>query len=837
MALPGLLICIILVVSSFFSSAPNYFLRGFFIFWGAVCLVALLHKETPKPVMPGRGPTHQLANPPAPFSGRRAELRQAAAALKQGRMLLIRGESGAGKTALALKLACNLLPRYPDAQFYLDLAGGYSPLSPQEAQASLLHNLDPLARLPDDPQLVAGMYRAAWQGKHALLLLDNAANAEQVQTLLPPSGNLTLLTTRTPPTSRDVPPKIGDASLSRDVPPKSGGTPLDLPDLAIVHLERLSPWDSGRVFKSHLHSRLSPAWLNRPAIELLLACGGLPGALCLVAGQFNRHPAPDAAALLRRFNELRLDFDEFAAAQHLGYENLTAEQQKQWRALAVFTGSFDLDAAAAVWDIPADKALPAITTLEGFGLVESGPANRRYVLPGWARTFASKLLAEPESSEVHFRHAAYYRALLDRIDSLFAQNENRNVNALPWLDLEWPNIRDGQQWITANRQSSPAAAHLCSLFPNAGGNILNQRLSLRQLIPWLESGLQAATELGYRQLESHYLGGLGNVHSNLGEMSKAVEYFDRRLQIDRAVGDRRSEAVTMSNLGVALISLGELAHAMEYFQLAAPLFHEFADRYREGLAFAYLADALRLSGQSPQAINYYQQALAIFHEFKDRRNEAIYTGSLGLAYANQGELPLAIKQYQDALPVFRVLEDPHGEGITLKYLGDAFSSQGQAQQAVDFYQQALFTFRKAGDQRGEADVLGALGITHLNQETPTAAALCFEQALVIDRKFGNRRSEVKNLTNLGLAYQRLGDLAHSAELYQQALVNDQELNDQQGEANLYWNLGLVYAGQGDLPRAIASMQMLVDYENATGQANAAQHAAQVEELRKKTTPL
>jgi len=29
------------------------------------------------------------------------------------------------------------------------------------------------------------MYRAAWQGKHALLLLDNAANAEQVQTLLP----------------------------------------------------------------------------------------------------------------------------------------------------------------------------------------------------------------------------------------------------------------------------------------------------------------------------------------------------------------------------------------------------------------------------------------------------------------------------------------------------------------------------------------------------------------------------------------------------------------------------------------------------------------------------
>ena len=92
---------------------------------------------------------------------------------------------------------------------------------------------------------------------------------------------------------------------------------------------------------------------------------------------------------------------------------------------------------------------------------------------------------------------------------------------------------------------------------------------------------------------------------------------------------------------------------------------------------------------------------------------------------------------------------------------------------------------------------------------------------------------MKNLTNLGITYQRLGNLARAAELYQQALLYYQEFNDQQGEANLYWSLGLVYAGQGDLPRAIASMQMLVDYENATSQPNAAQHAGQVEELRRK----
>jgi predicted ATPase len=42
---------------------------------------------------------------------------------------------GVGKTALALKLAEALTPRYPDAQFFLDLRGTSTPLSPAEAMA------------------------------------------------------------------------------------------------------------------------------------------------------------------------------------------------------------------------------------------------------------------------------------------------------------------------------------------------------------------------------------------------------------------------------------------------------------------------------------------------------------------------------------------------------------------------------------------------------------------------------------------------------------------------------------------------------------------------------
>ena len=59
----------------------------------------------------------------ADFTGREAELTQLTTAIESGgaTILGLRGMGGVGKTVLALKLAEQLKPRYPDAQFYLDL--------------------------------------------------------------------------------------------------------------------------------------------------------------------------------------------------------------------------------------------------------------------------------------------------------------------------------------------------------------------------------------------------------------------------------------------------------------------------------------------------------------------------------------------------------------------------------------------------------------------------------------------------------------------------------------------------------------------------------------------
>ncbi len=62
--------------------------------------------------------------PPDDFTGRSAELAELIAKAESGASVIsLQGMPGIGKTALALKLAEALAPRFPDAQLWIDLHG------------------------------------------------------------------------------------------------------------------------------------------------------------------------------------------------------------------------------------------------------------------------------------------------------------------------------------------------------------------------------------------------------------------------------------------------------------------------------------------------------------------------------------------------------------------------------------------------------------------------------------------------------------------------------------------------------------------------------------------
>src|SRR3989442_1549966 len=152
--------------------------------------------EAPGPVVPA---LHQLLPPPRDFTGRAEDLAELTQAVEKGGVTIsgLQGLGGVGKTALALKLAAQLTPRYPDAQFYLDLKGvSAQPLSVGDAMAHVIRAYHPDIELPENEAELSGLYRSLFHNQRAILLMDNAKDKHQVEPLIPPPSCLLLVTSR-----------------------------------------------------------------------------------------------------------------------------------------------------------------------------------------------------------------------------------------------------------------------------------------------------------------------------------------------------------------------------------------------------------------------------------------------------------------------------------------------------------------------------------------------------------------------------------------------------------------------------------------------------------------
>jgi hypothetical protein len=111
----------------------------------------------------------------------------------------IGGAAGIGKTALAVHWAHQVRDRFPDGQLYVNLHGfdhDRQPLEPGEALELLLRSLGLAAsEIPPHHEAQGRVFRTLLAGRRMLVLLDNAASAEQVRPLLPSGPTCCVLVT------------------------------------------------------------------------------------------------------------------------------------------------------------------------------------------------------------------------------------------------------------------------------------------------------------------------------------------------------------------------------------------------------------------------------------------------------------------------------------------------------------------------------------------------------------------------------------------------------------------------------------------------------------------
>ena len=376
------------------------------------------------------------------FVGRQVEVSRVAAALGDSRVVTITGVGGVGKTRLALQVAADLLPRYRDGAWLVELAPLRDPVGVVEAVAAVFHLATRSVQSLEDSLIEALV------GKRLLLVLDNCEHllgsvAELVGRIERECPGVVVLAT-----SREGMAIEGEQLIA--LPPLEAGRPGE-------DVERLTHTDAVCLFVERARRiKADFALTDSNAAAVVEACqrlDGVPLAIELAAARvIALSPAELVQRLDRRFQVLaggrRGAVERHAtlrAAIDWSYELLGAAEQRLLARLALFSGGATLEAIEEICSgdrVELQAAMDLVTGLVARSLVvaEDHRLGTRYRLLETIRQYGEERLAEcGETQALRIRHASFYAALTAR-----AAEHSYGPEQLAWgrqISLERDNIR------------------------------------------------------------------------------------------------------------------------------------------------------------------------------------------------------------------------------------------------------------------------------------------------------------------------------------------------------------------------------------------------------------
>ncbi|MFC0100672.1 BTAD domain-containing putative transcriptional regulator [Micromonospora marina] len=686
---------------------------------------------------------------------------------------VIDGMAGSGKTLFALHLAHLLSGRYPDGQLFIDLRGHTegAPVEPGDALTVLLRQLEvPAGRIPSDHEERAELWQRELRGRRVVLVLDNAADGQQVRPLLPVgSGSAVLVTSRRRLSVSDI------------------GPPVSLPVMTSDEAVQLLAQTAG----TERISREPDA-----ATEVARRCGHLPLAVRLAGGWLAHRPAWRVADLARRLEsggnvlrQLAVEQQTVAGAFSASYEHLTEPARWLFRLVGLHPGdSFDARMAAALADLPLDRTERVLDDLLDQHLIEEvGPG--RYRMHDLMRQYSVELLRE--SVDFALRREAGARLLdhaLHRVAVRATSPDQQVLNA--HLRLAAPNridlINDADrsdiEWLEQERSSLIALIRFAQQeehfryawrLARAMWRFCYMRGYFTDIVTTHLAGLTAAERSGDRVAQALMHNYLASAYTRTGSYLDSLRHLEMAVSISRDLGDRRNEhryranlvvvhwlsgspersvrlgrqllredsrgavdpILSLPNLGYALTAVGRYAEALQAHRQHLFLARCQGSWYHIANALGHIASVENLLGDHRKAIRLLLASIRLRGQTGHRFGEAEARNDLGIAYRHLRRYDEARVQHELALDLARDSSERHVQAAALNDLGLTLTAAGDVEAAVRAHREALALASRIAHPYEQGRALSALA-DHLAGTDAAEADRYRQRALAIFERMG-----------------------------------------------------------------------------------------------------
>ncbi|GGZ86108.1 tetratricopeptide repeat protein [Streptomyces subrutilus] len=609
------------------------------------------------------------------LSGRKAKAPRA-------RVLLVAGRPGSGRTALAEAFVREVAEQYPDGVLRTRLTSpGGQGVPTERAVRDLLEGLGrptPPGAGEDD---LSSALRTALTGRRAIVLVDDAADPQQVDALLPDTPECLVVVTAEGPLT-GIP----------DVRPCTLGG-LDTPSAVQMLAHNIGD----------IRVTVDP----RAAEALAEECGGQPAALRLVGGWLAAHPKASVADVAKQLHDMPASTGgPLARGFRLVYESLPQPAQRTLRLLPLApAGIVDAHTASALAGCSVAAAQSTLDDFAGLGLLHPAQDGLFQVPGSLAPLLQALLEAKERPAEVQLARARMLERTVRLLLSCRAMAEGEEdpgiggpekLGGLPRA-LRFPDRRAAATWLDTRLPALTAAASLAV----ADGEL---DTLARRLVAALVRALAA--------------------HRGTAEAAPEL-YGLHRLVLD--VAERRDlyreQAAALLNLADLDAETGRTQEALERYRAALDAGRAANDPYAAGRAMESVGGAYQELADWHRASDWFGRALSHALARGERADEARLYGRLGNVHTYTGRYGDALRNWRAAAKGYRKLADVPGQAKALSEMARVQEYAGRPEESLHTCREAVELARRAGDQRLQAALQVRLADTLDRLGDPAAARL------------------------------------------------------------------------------------------------------------------
>lgn len=598
----------------------------------------------------------------------------------RARVLLIAGRPGSGRTALAEEFVRQVAERYRDGVLRVRLGEpDGTPVPVERAARELLTALGrPVPPGAGEEDLSATL-REALAERRVLLLLDDAAGAEQVDALLPDT-----------PECLVVAVSAGPLTGISDVRPCTLGG-----------LDTKSALDLLTRHTGSVRITVDP----RSAEGLVEACQGHPAALILAGGWLAARPKSAVADLAKQLHAEGGDGSPLSRIFRLVHATLPSAAARILRLLSLApAGLVDPHTASALAGCSIGAARTTLDDFVALGLLRTVAAPLpQYEVPGCLQPLLRTAAETHERpAELQLARARMLERTVRLLQSCRAITETDNPQAREKLQgmpraLRFATPRAAADWLRARRPALLASARLAV----ADGELdtLARRL-MSQLV---------------RAMVAHF-GTQGAAPDLYGIHQLVLDVAERR-------DLPREKAAALLNLADVDARTGRTAEALVRYRAALDAGREANDPYATGRAMESVGGAHLELADYDRAADWFGRALAQRQARDERADAARLYGRIATAHTYAGRYGEAQRGWRAAAAGHRKNGDVAAAARALSELARVQEYAGRPEESLRTCQEAVEWAGRADDTRLQAALQLRLADTLEHLDDPEAARL------------------------------------------------------------------------------------------------------------------